>query len=117
MKLTGELKTKVESAAGMEEKKAILAEAGMELTDEELAAVAGGAISSNEKIVIVNKQTPVFWIPYNPRSKQEKNLTPGTSVTIIDGLETEGGFAMRDYSPLIFINSPVKGWIPKSAIE
>ena len=43
MKLTGELKAKVESAAGTEEKKAILAEAGMELTDEELAAVAGGA--------------------------------------------------------------------------
>ncbi len=42
MKLTGELKAKVESAAGMEEKKAILAEAGMELNDEELAAVAGG---------------------------------------------------------------------------
>ncbi len=42
MKLTGELKTKVESAAGMEEKKALLAEAGMELNDEELAAAAGG---------------------------------------------------------------------------
>ncbi len=44
MKLTGELKAKVESAEGMEEKKAILAEAGMELNDEELAAVAGGNI-------------------------------------------------------------------------
>ena len=42
MKLTGELKAKVESAAGMEEKKALIAEAGMELNDEELAAVAGG---------------------------------------------------------------------------
>ena len=34
MKLTGELKAKVESAAGMEEKKALIAEAGMELTDK-----------------------------------------------------------------------------------
>ena len=42
MKLTGELKAKVESAAGMEEKKALIAEAGMELNDEELAAAAGG---------------------------------------------------------------------------
>ncbi len=42
MKLTGELKAKVDSAAGMEEKKAILAEAGIELPDEALDKVSGG---------------------------------------------------------------------------
>ena len=44
MKLTGLLKNKVEEAQTKEEKKAIIAEAGMELTDEELDVVAGGAI-------------------------------------------------------------------------
>ena len=44
MKLTGKLKDKVESVESKEEKKAIIAEAGMELTDEELDGVTGGAI-------------------------------------------------------------------------
>ena len=42
MKLTGELKEKVEKAASKEEAKEAIAEAGMELTDEELDIVAGG---------------------------------------------------------------------------
>lgn len=42
MKLTGLLKDKVEAVETREEKKAIIAEAGMELTDEELDGVAGG---------------------------------------------------------------------------
>ncbi len=42
MKLTGKLKAKVESTEGMERKKALIADAGIELTDKELAAVAGG---------------------------------------------------------------------------
>lgn len=42
MKLTGLLKSKVEEAQTKEEKKKIIAEAGMELTDEELDGVAGG---------------------------------------------------------------------------
>ena len=47
MKLTGLLKNKVEEAQTKEEKKAIIAEAGMELTDEELEAVAGGNLSGD----------------------------------------------------------------------
>jgi len=43
MKLTGKLKDKVEAVETREEKKAIIAEAGIELTDEELEGVAGGA--------------------------------------------------------------------------
>ena len=43
MKLTGILKDKVTKAETMEEKKDIIAQAGMELTDEELEGVAGGA--------------------------------------------------------------------------
>lgn len=42
MNLTGNLKDKVEKAETMEEKKNIIADAGMELTDEELEDVAGG---------------------------------------------------------------------------
>lgn len=42
MKLTGELKDKVDKTESMEEKKDIIAEAGMELTDDELDMVAGG---------------------------------------------------------------------------
>ena len=42
MKLTGTLKDKVDKAETMEEKKAIIAEAGMELTDDELEGVASG---------------------------------------------------------------------------
>ena len=42
MKLTGELKDKVTKAESMEEKKDVIAQAGMELTDDELEGVAGG---------------------------------------------------------------------------
>jgi len=44
MKLTGLLKDKVDAVDTREEKKAIIAEAGMELTDDELDGVAGGSI-------------------------------------------------------------------------
>ena len=43
MKLTGELKEQVEKAENQEEAKEIIKEAGMELTDEEMDQVAGGA--------------------------------------------------------------------------
>ena len=42
MKLLGFLKDKVDKAETIEEKKDIIAEAGMELTDDELEGVAGG---------------------------------------------------------------------------
>ncbi len=114
MKLTGELKAKVESAAGMEEKKNLIAEAGMELNDEELAAVAGGAGSNNNR-KIVNKQTLVFKSPTNPGSS--RYLPKGAEVQTISGSERDGGPDMSKYSPLIKITLPVNGWIPKSAIE
>ena len=43
MKLVGELKDKVEKAENQEEAKKIIKDAGMELTDEEMDQVAGGA--------------------------------------------------------------------------
>lgn len=43
MKLVGELKDKVEKAENQEEAKDLIKEAGMELTDEEMDQVAGGA--------------------------------------------------------------------------
>ena len=48
MKLLGFLKDKVDKAETMEAKKDIIAEAGMELTDDELEGVAGG-VSYNEE--------------------------------------------------------------------
>ena len=42
MKLLGFLKDKVDKAETMEAKKGIIAEAGMELTDDELEIIAGG---------------------------------------------------------------------------
>lgn len=42
MKLTGKLKEEVEKAETIEEKKSLIEDAGMELTDEELEQVAGG---------------------------------------------------------------------------
>ena len=43
MKLVGELKEKVEKTETKEEAKKVIEEAGMELTDEEMDQVAGGA--------------------------------------------------------------------------
>jgi len=45
MKLTGKLKEKVDAVETKEEKKAIIAEAGMELTDDELENAAGGKLA------------------------------------------------------------------------
>lgn len=46
MKLIGALKEKVEKAETMEEKKRLIEEAGIELTDEEIEMVSGGEITS-----------------------------------------------------------------------
>ena len=42
MKLTGELKKHVEETDSRDEKKRLIEEAGMELTDEEMDIVSGG---------------------------------------------------------------------------
>lgn len=42
MKIIGNLKDSVEKANTIDEKKQIIAEAGMELSDEEVVAVSGG---------------------------------------------------------------------------
>ena len=44
MKITPELKEKLEAAKTAEEKKKLLAESGMELTDEEIEKAAGGIV-------------------------------------------------------------------------
>ncbi len=44
MKLTGELKKQVEKADSMDEKKRLIEEAGMELSEDELNQVAGGSV-------------------------------------------------------------------------
>ena len=44
MKLTGDLKGKVEKAENREDAKELIKNAGMELTDEELDQVAGGIL-------------------------------------------------------------------------
>lgn len=73
MKLTGLLKSKVEAASTKEEKKSIIAEAGMELTDDELEGVAGGSplvadssyigrIGKNQKDQVKTKPDLYFYI-------------------------------------------------------
>jgi len=57
MKLTGELKDKVDAVETKDEKKAIIAEAGMELTDEELDGVAGGAYGIPARLFVPNNTT------------------------------------------------------------
>ena len=47
MELTGKLKEQVEKAETKEEKKSLIEDAGMELTDEELDMVSGGAEEGN----------------------------------------------------------------------
>ncbi len=47
MKLTGELKEQVEKAETKEEKKKLLEDAGIKLTDDELDKVAGGGLHSS----------------------------------------------------------------------
>ena len=57
MKLTGILKDKVDKAETMEAKKDIIADAGMELTDDELDMVAGG-IPNIEEIIVGASRIP-----------------------------------------------------------
>ena len=59
MKLTGKLKDKVESAETMEAKKGIIADAGMELTDEELDGVVGGSHPRNDEKPVGEKRCPM----------------------------------------------------------
>ena len=44
MKITPELKEKLTAAKTAEEKKKLIAETGMELTDEEIEKIAGGIV-------------------------------------------------------------------------
>ncbi len=61
MKLTGILKDKVDKAETMEAKKDIIAEAGMELSDDELNMVAGGASNYSQEA------------PFRPGTKNGSN--------------------------------------------
>jgi len=101
MKLIGELKDKVEAVETREDKKNIIAEAGMELTDQELDGVAGGKANHStlcymncpicgEK-VCMDKNTLIPEI-----SKDHKKncpyyykgcLFPGTLIKLADGSE------------------------------
>ncbi len=62
MKLTGDLKNQVEKAESKDEKKSLIENAGMELTDEEMDMVAGGVDSgfqSMQPIQGINKPEPM----------------------------------------------------------
>ena len=56
MKLIGKLKKQVENTNDKEEAKKIIADAGMELTDDELDMVAGG-----ERTCINKPDVHLFW--------------------------------------------------------
>ena len=50
MELTGKLKEEVEKAETKEEKKSLIEDAGMELTDEEMDKVSGGMPTGGPKL-------------------------------------------------------------------
>ena len=54
MKLVGELKKQVEETKNKEEAKEVIENAGMQLTDDELDNVIGGAADASGKAGIVN---------------------------------------------------------------
>lgn len=56
MKLTGDLKDKVFNTDSLEERRDIIAQAGMELTDDELEAVAGGIAFMQDRIKQENRK-------------------------------------------------------------
>ena len=72
MKLTGELKDKVDKAETMEAKKAIIAEAGMELTDDEVESVAGGILPGGQ-LAICTRPGCIFRVVFNYPSLPPKN--------------------------------------------
>ena len=55
MKLTRELKEQVEKAESVEEKRQLIEDAGMELSDEELEQIAGGLDNLKNPIVYIGK--------------------------------------------------------------
>ena len=55
MKLTRELKEQVEKAESVEEKRQLIEDAGMELSDEELEKIAGGLGNLKNPIVYIGK--------------------------------------------------------------
>jgi len=55
MKLTRELKEQVEKAESVEEKRQLIEDAGMELSDEELEQISGGLGNLKNPIVYIGK--------------------------------------------------------------
>lgn len=55
MKLTRELKEQVEKPESVEEKRQLIEDAGMELSDEELEQIAGGLGNLKNPIVYIGK--------------------------------------------------------------
>ena len=59
MKLTGELKDKVDQTANLEEARDVIAQAGMLLTDDEVSEVAGGVKYWQKVVDYAKKSAPV----------------------------------------------------------
>ena len=63
MKLTGDLKNRVEKAESKDEKKSLVENAGMKLTDEEMDQVAGGTVVETLEPFIKSEECPDFQLP------------------------------------------------------
>lgn len=68
MKLTGKLKEEVEKAETKEEKKSLIQDAGIELSDEEMEQVAGGGYSISEEDSEKIKEYKELSIKYAPKN-------------------------------------------------
>ena len=73
MKLVGELKEKVAQAESLEEVKKIIASAGIELTDEEVAAVTGGLLTGYIPVRIQST-------PFHCAKEQEESVSDNQTV-------------------------------------
>lgn len=66
MKLTGELKKKVEASESIEEVRQAFSDAGLELSDEELETVGGGKM-------VIDYRDYLIGTPYDKRRTTKRN--------------------------------------------
>lgn len=88
MKLIGNLKDKVDKAKTMEAKKDIIAEAGMELADDELEGVVGGIdyktyLKKRKKEMgnpVYDMEKPIYKMKTSKSNVEETNMRVGQTI-------------------------------------
>lgn len=96
MKLTGDLKKKVEAAESRDEAKRTIADAGMLLTDDELEKVAGGAANAGGS---GNGCLKALRCPYCGQfvSRDHEQLAAASILCIFSGVRIRG-MVLKNYA-------------------